>query len=48
MSEEGAWRSKNTGDSELCSASNGGIRDRERQRWLSLDVATMNIISHLI
>jgi hypothetical protein len=24
---------------ELCSTSNGGIRDRERQRWLSLDVA---------
>jgi hypothetical protein len=39
VSEEGAWRSKNTGGHELCSACNGSIRDRERQQWLSLDVA---------
>jgi hypothetical protein len=26
---------------ELCSAGNGSIRNRERQRWLSLDVAAM-------
>jgi hypothetical protein len=41
MSKEGACRSKNTSGRELCSACNGSVRDHERQRWLSLDVAMM-------